>query len=130
MGTTTTAILLAAALAVGCSRGGPSSEGPDLWSPEGQAAVVRDIQDHAPPRVAEEVLLGCDKWHSIDRPCRDADVRVHALQCWVAEGRAAMEMAYRSDVRQRPRDLKILRAEDACMYQRGWRTSRSAGKAS
>jgi hypothetical protein len=128
MPTKPAAIALAGLLVAACGRGGSDGDPAAMWSPERQAEVVRELEQLAPPRVAQQVLRGCDRWHSLDRPCRDADVRVHSLECWVAKGRAAMEIAYRANIRERARDLNILRAEDQCMLDRGWRRNQGGSE--
>jgi hypothetical protein len=88
-----------------------------------RAAAVEALQA-APERVRLEIYKTCDKWHHLDHPCVDADVRTESLRCWQSRGIKRMEHASKIRIRPRAHAMMILRVVNSCLEKEGWRKNK------
>ena len=82
--------------------------------------AMADVQN-APWRVRDNVLALCEKWRHIDRECNPDEVRVAQLECWLSDGKQELGYALNMRIRERARDLKVLRKQNLCMEMQRWR---------
>jgi len=116
----TSALILVAFLALACGSSEPEKQAVD---DEKTALLNRAMitLDATPKLVREEVLKTCDKWHHIDHPCVDEEVRVDQLECWLEAGIPELQISLTQRVGPRARNLKILMKQNLCMEKRRWR---------
>jgi hypothetical protein len=91
--------------------------------PVKRAESVKALEE-APERVRDEVYKTCDKWHHLDHPCVDADVRTESLRCWRRVGIRELDHANKIRIRPRAHAMKVLRVVNLCMEQEGWRKNK------
>lgn len=117
--------ILTCLLCVSCGDSDPSETifyTRPMEADERAAAVAALEATHE--RVRREIYKTCDKWHHIDHPCVDADVRTESLRCWQRDGIKAMEHANKRRMRARSTAMKILRMVRVCMDKEGWRKNK------
>jgi hypothetical protein len=116
----TSALILAALLALSCGSSEPEKQAVDA---ERTALLNRAMitLDATPKPVREGVLKTCDKWRHIDHPCVDEEVRIDQLECWLEAGIPELQIALTQRVGPRARNLKVLMKQNLCMEKRRWR---------
>jgi hypothetical protein len=116
----TSALILAALLALACG----SSE-PEKQTVDDEKTVLLNramiTLDATPGPVRTEVLKICDKWRHIDHPCIDEEVRIDQLECWLEEGIPELQIVLTQRVGPRARNIKVLMKQNLCMERRRWR---------
>jgi hypothetical protein len=77
--------------------------------------------DEAPERIRREVLRTCNKWMHSQRTCKDEEVRLAQMECWLEMGLPHLKRALKRNMHQRARDQKTLQHQSLCMEKKGWR---------
>lgn len=114
--------LLPALLALACGSGEGSSP-PSRLDADESIRLERAMAtlETASRRVRAEVLRTCDKWHHLDRPCVENEIRREQLDCWLTDGLRRWKGAQKRGLGPFSGDRVTMRVQNLCVERRRWR---------
>lgn len=81
----------------------------------------------ASKEIQERVRLTCERWQDTAGECDSEAVHRDILGCWLEKGLPVLQASINNEIRQRPRNRRVVLHHSLCMERRGWRLVPESG---